>query len=325
MKRREFIALVSGAAVVWPLATRAESPLPVIGYLYIGSQETSTHIQIAFKQGLGEAGYFEGRNVVIEYRWAHNDYARLPELVAELIHMHVAVIAAPSATSAARAARAATSTIPIVFSGGGDPVQAGLVASINHPGGNATGVGGMTEELGVKRLELLLDLLPNARRFVLLANPATMDQLFVDKLKAAASTSGGELEIQTAATPDEIDKVFAMMTQKRTDAVLVNPDTFFMNIRMQLAALAIRHALPAIFPFREDVQAGGLISYGPSITDNARLAGVYTGRILNGEKPADLPVLQPTKFDLAINLKTAKALGLTVPNTLLVQATEVIE
>jgi putative ABC transport system substrate-binding protein len=324
MRRREFISVLGGAAT-WPLVARAEAPLPVIGYLYIGSPETSTHIQTAFRQGLGEAGYFEGRNVVIEYRWAHNDYARLPELVAELINMHVAVIAAPSATSAARAAKAATSTIPIVFSGGGDPVQAGLVASINHPGGNATGVGGMTAELGVKRLELLRDLLPNARRFVLLANPATMNQLFFNDLKAATSTFGGEFEVQTAATPDDIDKVFAMMVQMRTDAVLVDPDTFFINSRVRLAALAIRHALPAIFPFREDAQAGGLMSYGPSITDNARLAGAYTGRVLKGEKPAELPVLQPTKFDLAINLKTAKALGLTVPDSLLVQATEVIE
>jgi putative tryptophan/tyrosine transport system substrate-binding protein len=323
MKRREFIAAL-GCAAAWPLAARAEKPLPVIGYLYIGSPETSAHIQTAFKQGLAETGYFEGRNVVIEYRWAHNEYARLPELVAELIHMHVAVIAAPSATSAARAAKAATSTIPIVFSGGGDPVQAGLVASLNHPGGNATGVGGMTAELGVKRLELLRDLLPNARRFVLLANPATMNQLFFDDLKAAASTFGGEFEIQTAATPDEIDKVFAMMVQKGTDAVLVDPNTFFIDSRMQLAALAIRHALPAIFPFREDAQAGGLMSYGPSITDNARLAGVYTGRVLKGEKPADLPVLQPTKFDLVINLRTAKTLGLDVPSSILVRA-DVIE
>jgi putative ABC transport system substrate-binding protein len=328
MKRRNFIGLI-GAAAAWPLKARAQKlRMPVIGFLSPGSDGPSAHIISAFRRGLAETGYLEGRDVEIEFRWARNINARLPELAADLVRLKVAVIATPASTTAAIAARAATTTIPIVFSGGGDAVRVGLVASLNRPGGNATGVSGMNIELGAKRLEFVRELLPAAKRFVLLVNPnanLAVNESGISDLRAAAAALGGQIEVLSASTPSEIDTAFATLAQKRPDALLVGPDMLFINHPAQLAALAARYAIPAIYPFREDVEAGGLMSYGPSITDNVRLVGVLTGRILKGEKPDDLPVMQPTKFELVINLKTAKALGLTASPTLISRADEVIE
>jgi putative ABC transport system substrate-binding protein len=329
MRRREFITLIGGAGVTWPLRARAQKRrMPVIGFLHPGSDGASAHIISAFRLGLAETGYVEGRDVEIEFRWAQNINARLPELAADLVRLKVAVIATPASTTAAFAAKAATTTIPIVFSGGGDPVRVGLVASLNRPGGNATGVSGMNVELGAKRLELVRELLPAAERFVLLVNPnanSAVNESGVSDLRAAASALGRQIEVLSAGTPGEIDTAFATLAQTRPDVLLVYPDTMFINHGAQLAALAARYAIPAIYPFREDVEAGGLMSYGASITDNVRLVGVLAGRILKGEKPDHLPVMQPTKFELVINLGTAKALGLTVPPTLLSRADQVIE
>ena len=328
MKRRNFIGLI-GAAATWPLRARAQKlRMPVIGFLSPGSDGPSAHIISAFRRGLAETGYVEGRDVEIEFRWAQNINARLPELAADLVRLKVAVIATPASTTAAIAARAATTTIPIVFSGGGDAVRVGLVASLNRPGGNATGVSGMNIELGAKRLEFVRELLPAAKRFVLLVNPnanLAVNESGISDLRAAAAALGGKIEVLSAGTPSEIDTAFAALAQKRPDALLVYPDMLFINRPAQLVALAARYAIPAIYLFREDVEAGGLMSYGPSITDNVRLVGVLAGRILKGEKPGDLPVMQPTKFELVINLKTAKALGLTASPTLISRADEVIE
>jgi ABC-type uncharacterized transport system substrate-binding protein len=301
--------------------------MPVVGVLYAGSPQGSAHIVAAFRQGLGETGYIAGRNFAIEFRWANHDNARLPELAADLVRLQVAVIATPASTAAALAAKAATTTIPIVFSAGLDPVRAGLITSLNRPGGNATGVGGMAADLGAKRLELLRDLLPAVERFDVLVNPNSIvaTESTVTDLRAAASALGREIEVLTAGTPGEIDTAFAMLVQKQAHALVVNPDTLFIDRRVQLVTLAARHAVPAIYPFREDAEAGGLMSFGPSVTDNARLTGVYTGRILKGEKPADLPVVRPTKFEFVINLQTAKTIGLAVAPTLIVRADEVIE
>src|SRR6202171_1952502 len=330
MRRRKFLSVLGGAAVPWPLRARAQKlRMAVIGFLYPGSDgPSSTHIVSAFRLGLAQTGCLAGRDVEIEFRWAQNINARLPELAADLVRLKVAVIATPASTTAAIAAKAATATIPIVFSGGVDPVRVGLVASLNRPGGNATGVSGMNIELGAKRLELVRELLPAAERFVLLVNPnvnLAVNESGISDLRGAASALGGQVEVLSAGTPSEIDTAFATLAQKRPDALLVNPDALFLNRRAQLAALAALYAIPASYPFREDVEAGGLMSYGPSITDNVRLVGVVTGRILKGEKPEDLPVMQPTNFELVINLKTAKALGLTAPPTLLSRADEVIE
>jgi putative ABC transport system substrate-binding protein len=328
MKRRNFIGLI-GAAAAWPLRARAQKlRMPVIGFLSPGSDGPSAHIISAFRRGLAETGYVEGRDVEIEFRWARNINARLPELAADLVRLKVAVIATPASTTAAIAARAATTTIPIVFSGGGDAVRVGLVASLNRPGGNATGVSGMNIELGAKRLEFVRELLPAAKRFALLVNPnanLAVNESGISDLRAAVAALGGQIEVLSASTPSEIDTAFATLAQKRPDALLVGPDMLFINHPAQLAALAARYAIPAIYPFREDVEAGGLMSYGPSITDNVRLVGVLAGRILKGEKPGDLPVMQPTKFELVINLKTAKALGLTASPALISRADEVIE
>jgi putative tryptophan/tyrosine transport system substrate-binding protein len=264
--------------------------------------------------------------VAVEYRWAHSDNNRLPELVADLVRLRVAVIATPGSTAAASAAKSATSTIPIVFSGGGDPVQTGLVASLNRPGGNVTGVSSMSGELGAKRLGLLQELVPRAARFAVLINPNNpLAEAFVTDVRAAAAAIGRQIQVLTASTSRDIDTAFAMLAEKRADALLVGLDPLFVSSRVQLATLASRHAVPAIYPFRDDAEAGGLMSYGPSNTDLVRQAGIYTGRVLKGEKPADMPILRATKFELVINLKTAKALGLTVPASLLATADEVIE
>jgi putative ABC transport system substrate-binding protein len=327
MRRREFITLLGGAATAWPLAARAQQPaMPVIGYLGLGSPEANVYLLASFRRALSEAGYVEGRNVAIEFRWAHNEVDRLPELAANLVRRRVAVIATPSSVSAPLAAKAATSTIPIVFSNGADPVQAGLVASLNRPGGNVTGVTNMSLELGPKRLGLLHELLPGAERFAALVNPnALTAERQIKDAQAAASSIGRRIEVLTASTNRDIDTAFASLVQIRADALTVGTDQFLTSRRVQLATLAARYAIPAIFPTREYAEAGGLMSYGGSRTDRDRVAGLYIGRILRGENPANLPVIQPTKFEFIINLQTARTLGLTVPARLLAQADEVIE
>jgi ABC-type uncharacterized transport system substrate-binding protein len=325
MRRRDFIILV-GSTAVWPCATFAQQ-MPVIGYLHSDSPQSVAPLLAAFHKGLGETGYAEGRNVTIEYRWAQNAISRLPELVADLVRRQVAVIAAPGSTAAALAARAATATIPIVFSVGFDPVQLGLVASLSRPGGNLTGVNSMSNELAAKRLGLLHELLPQAARFAVLANPSTTQALgrLNNDVQTAAAAIGRQVEVLTAGTETDIDTAFASLVQTRANAVLVHPASLFISQRAQILALAARHAVPAIYAFRADAEAGGLISYGVKLAEAHRQAGVYTGRILKGAKPADLPVVQATTFELVINLQTAKALGLEVPPTLLARADEVID
>src|SRR5262245_4920654 len=326
IRRREFITLLGGAAA-WPLAARAQQPaMPVVGFLRAGSPEPNAHLVAAFHKGLGETGYIEGRNVAVEYRWAHNHDDRLPELAADLVRRQVAVIVTPGSTAATAAAKSATRTIPIVFSAGGDPVQTGLVASINRPGGNVTGVSSMSAELGAKRLGLLQELVPRAARFAVLVNPNNpLSEAFVADLRAAAVAIAREIEVLAGSTSGDIDAAFALLVEKRANVLVVGLDPLFVSRRVQLATLAARHAVPAIYPFREDAEAGGLVSYGPSNTDLVRQAGIYTGRVLKGEKPADMPILRATKFELIINLQTAKIMGLTVPPTLLARADEVIE
>jgi len=312
---------------LWPLAACAQQPaMPVVGYLYAGSPEPSAIQVAAFRKGLSETGYVEGRNVAIEFRWAHNEIDRLPELAADLVRRRVAVIVTPGSVTPALAAKAATTTIPIVFSSGADPVQSGLVASLNRPGGNVTGFSTMSNEIGAKRLGLLHELLPGAARFAVLVNPnSPTAELQIKDAQAAASTIGRQVEILYAGTNSEIDTAFASLVQKRADALLVSSEGFFTNRRVQLVTLAARHAVPAIYHVREFAEAGGLMSYGPSQTDQWRQVGIYVGRILKGEKPADLPVMRPTKFEFIINLQTARLLGITVPPTLLAIADEVIE
>jgi putative ABC transport system substrate-binding protein len=325
--RREFITLLGGAAS-WPLAARAQqAALPVIGFLSAGTQEAFAHLMAAFRRGLKEAGFAEGENVTIEYRWGNNENNRLPELAADLVRRRVAVIVTPVSTAAALAAKATTTTIPIVFSAGTDPVQAGLVASLNRPGGNLTGVHFLAAALGAKRLGLLHELRPGAERFCLLVNPnnPVATEAVTKDVTAAAAVIGRQIEVVTAGSYRDIDAAFAALVQKRADALLVVADTLFMTRRVQLATLATRHLVPAIYPWREFAEVGGLMSYGPSQADRFRQVGLYTGRILKGEKPADLPVMQATTFELVINLQTARALGLEVPATLLARADEVIE
>jgi putative ABC transport system substrate-binding protein len=325
MKRREFITLLGGAAAAWPLAARAQQPsMPVIGYLGSEAPGPWTPRLRAFRQGLGEAGYVEGRNVAIEFRWAESQYDRLPALAAELVHRQPAVIFASPGLSAL-AAKAATATIPIVFTSGIDAVESGLVASLSRPGGNLTGATNLVRELEPKQLELLHELVPTATTIACLINAANpVENRSTETLQAAARSLGLQLLLLQASSERDFDAVFASLRQQRAGALLMSGPLFNGRVE-ELAALTMRHAVPAIIANREFAVAGGLASYGGSIDDQHRLAGIYIGRILKGEKPADLPVQESTKVELVINLKTAKALGLTVPITLLGRADEVIE
>ena len=327
MRRREFITLVGGATA-WPLAARAQEPsrLPIIGFLSPASSEVLVERLRAFRSGLKETGYVEGENVAIEYRWAENHIDRLPELAADLVRRQVAVIATPGSTPAALAAKAATSTVPIVFSTGADPVSLGLVASLNRPGGNATGVSDMGGAMAAKQLGLLHELLPTAARFAVLVHPNNpLRELLIKDAQAAASANGRQIEVVTASTNREIDEAFAIFAQKQVDACLISPDVFFTSGRVRIVILAAHYKIPAIYYQRDFAEAGGLMSYGINPADRERIVGTYVGRVLKGEKPADLPVQRTTKFEFVINLQTAKLLGLTVPATLLATADEVIE
>ena len=325
--RREFAVLLGGAAAAWPIGARGQqAAFPVIGLLSGGSPESTAHLVAAFRKGLSESGYVEGHNVAIEFRWARGQYDQLSELAADLVRRRVVAIVTPDSMPAALAAKAATTTIPIVFGTGGDPIQTGLVASLSRPGGNVTGVSAMNVEVVAKRFGLMHELIPAAARFALLVNPSNpLTEPTIKGVQAAASSIGRQLELLTANTNRDIDAAFATLVQKRTDALLIAGDAFFTNRLVQLATLAVYHRVPASYGIRDFVATGGLMSYGSRFTDMFRQAGIYTGRILKGEKPADLPILQPTKFELVINLQTAKMLGLTVPPTLLARADEVIE
>jgi putative ABC transport system substrate-binding protein len=327
MRRRDFISLLSGAAAVWPLAGRAQQPaMPVIGFLNGGSPDGYAPMVAAFRQGLKEAGYVEGQNVTIEYRWAEGHYDRLPTIAADLVHRGVTVIAATS-TPAAFSAKAATTTIPIVFTTGADPVQLGLVNSLSQPGGNVTGVAQLNVELGPKWLELLHELVPTAKVMALLLNPTSpAAETQAREVYAAAGTRGLQLHVLHASAERDFDTVFAGLAQLKVSGLAIGgADPFFVSRIEQLAALTVQYAVPAICQFREFVAAGGLASYGGSIRAAYRLAGIYAGRILKGDKPAELPVQQMMKIELVINLKTAKALGLTIPPSIMVRADEVIE
>ena len=326
MKRREFITILGGAVAAWPLAARAQQPaIPVIGFLNGASYDLSAYLVRAFHQGLSETGYVEGRNVAIEYRSADGQYDRLPALAADLVRRKVSVIAA-TGTPTGLPAKAATTTIPIVFVTGSDPVEQGLVASLNRPGGNLTGATTLAVELGQKRLELLHEVVPTATLIGVLVNPTGPNlKAVLRDLQAAARTLGLPIHVLHASTERDFDTVFATLVQLRAGALVIGTDTFFNSQSGKLAALTVRHAVPAIYQYREFAAAGGLMSYAGSITDAYRLAGVYTGRILKGKKPSDLPVQQSTKVELFINLKTAKALGITIPQSVLVRADEVIQ
>jgi putative ABC transport system substrate-binding protein len=323
--RRKFLATL-GVAAAWPFAARAQqTAMPVIGFLGSSAPVDRAHYLTAFRQGLRESGYLEGQNVAIEYRWAQDQYDRLPDLAADLVRRQVTLIAAHD-TPSAIAAKAATTTIPIVFASGGDPLKLGLVASLNRPGGNVTGVTFVVAELGAKQLGLLHELQPGAVRVGVLVDPNfALTQSFVSDVQAAALSIGKQIEVLEAPTGRDIDAVFARLAQKPIDALLVGPGPLQNNRRLQLATLAAYHRVPAIYPLRVFAEAGGLMSYGTSITDAYRQAGAYTGRILKGEKPADLPVMQSIKFEFVINLSTARAFGLSFPPGLLAIADEVIE
>ena len=327
LRRRDFITMLGGAAAAWPTAARAQqSARPVVGVLGATTAQGYAAQLAAFRQGLNEAGFVEGRNVAIEYRWAEDQYDRLPAMAADLVRRQVAVIATIGGNAASLAAKAATATIPVVFHGSLDPVEAGFVASLNRPGGNLTGVVTLNVDTGQKRLELIHELVPTATTIGLLLNPTNaVAEIQSKDLQAAARTLGLQLRVLHASTERDFDEVFATLIRLRAGGLVIGSDGFFVSRSEQLAALTVRHALPAIFQYRAFVTAGGLMSYGGSVTDSFRLSGIYTGRILKGEKPADLPVQQATKVELMINLKTAKALGLTVPLPLLGRADEVIE
>ncbi len=326
MRRRNFIALLGGAAAAWPLAARTQQPgMPVIGFLNGQTAVGFTHLVDAFRKGLGEIGYVEGQNVAIDFRWADGQGDRLPALAAELVKRRVAVLVGTG--GAHLAAKEATTIIPVVCSMGGDPVKLGIVDSLNRPSGNITGVSVFTADLEAKRLELLHELIPKAPLIGVLIDPKF--QLSVDvqlqEVRAAARKLGQEIRIVQASTESELDAAFATLVEMRVSALLVTGGPFFLNGRDRLLALTAHHALPAVYENHEFTRAGGLMSYGTTVTDVYRQIGVYTGRILKGEKPGDLPVLQPTKFDIAVNLKTARALGLEIPTTILLRADEVIE
>jgi putative tryptophan/tyrosine transport system substrate-binding protein len=326
MKRRDFITLLSGAAA-WPLVARAQqSAMPVVGYLNASSPEDAEPRAAAFRRGLQESGYVEGQNVAIEYRWAERQIERLPALAADLVQRQVKVIAATT-TPAALAAQAATTTIPIVFETGSDPVRLGLVVNLNRPGGNATGVTSLIVEVQPKRLELLHELLPTVSVMALLVNPndRALAQVQARELLSAARNRGLELHVLNASSERDFDAVFADIKRLRAGGLVIGAGSVFVGNINKLAALTVRHGVPAIYEERNFAAAGGLMSYGSDVSDSYRLAGAYTGRILKGENPAELPVIQPTKFELVLNLKTAKALGVTVPSTLLARADEVIE
>jgi putative tryptophan/tyrosine transport system substrate-binding protein len=328
MKRREFIMLL-GSAAAWPLVARAQPDMkPVIGYVGFGALDNSVLYLAAFRKGLGETGYVEGQNVAIEYRWLEGRYALMPEVTTELARSAVAIIATPGTPpSAVRAAMAVTATIPIVFGVGDDPVKWGIVAALGRPNANATGINFFVSEVVTKRLELLRELVPGTARIAVLLNSGdpTRSESTLNDVQAAARTLGLQTQVLNASTGREIEAAFAMLARERPDALFVGPDGFFNSRRVQLAMLAARHAIPSIFAVREYADAGGLMSYGTSLTDMHRQVGVYTGRILKGAKPADLPVIQSDKFELVINAPTARMLGLTVPDKLLALADEVIE
>jgi len=327
MRRREFITLLGGAAVAWPLAARAQQAAnPVIGFLHSASAGPNVAFVAAFNKGLADAGFIDGKNATIEYRWAAGAIDQLPELASDLVGRKVAVIATPGSTPAAFAAKAATATIPIVFAIGGDPVALGLVASLNRPGGNLTGISFQTTEVAAKVLGMLHELLPQTVRVVAIVNPQNeFTEAFVKNLQAGAVALGLQVEVFHASTDSEIETSFAQIAQRPGTALLLGPDAVYTSRRAQIVALAARYALPTMYVVREFAADGGLISYGPDLTNAYNEAGNYTGRVLKGEKTAEMPIVQPTKFQLVINLKTAKALNLVVPDKLLALADEVIE
>ena len=327
MKRREFITLVGGVAAAWPLLAHAQQrPMPVIGFLHSASPGPFARAVDAFRQGLSEAGYVEGQNVAIEYRWAEGQYDRLPALAADLAGGHVSVIVAVAGNAPALAAKAATTTIPIVFVSGGDPVSAGLVASLNRPGGNVTGVSWIATALVPKQMELLRRSVGNAALIAALVNPSYPDHdLQLQELQQGADAIGQEIKVVQAASAHDIDTAFVSLVQMSANALIIANDPFFVNRRDQIVALAAKHRMPAMYFSREFPTGGGLLSYGASLVEAARQGGIYTGKILRGEKTADLPVMQSTKFEFIVNLKTAKVLSLEIPPTVLALADEVIE
>ena len=325
MLRRDFLSVL-GSAAAWPLAAQAQQPaVPVVGLFFAGQPETYATTLAAFRRGLSEVGFVEGRNLTIEYRWANNDRARLPELAADLVRRNVNVIAAPQ-LSAALAAKAATTTIPIVFQTGGDPVEVGLVASFNRPGGNLTGTTTMGQELTAKRFALLHELKPDTAPLALLTHPANPNlELLIRESQAAAASFKRPIEVMYASTRQDIDMIFASLAQKRIGGLAIPTENFLTTRRVQTATLAIRHSIPTIYGERADAAAGGLMSYGTDSNEQSRQVGVYVGRILNGEKPGDLPIARATKFQFVINLQTATTIGINVPPGLLAIADEVIE
>jgi putative ABC transport system substrate-binding protein len=328
VNRRDFITLLGGAAVAWPLAARAQqTAMPVVGFVNASSADGSLDRVRAFRRGLSEAGYVEGQNVTVEYHWLEGQFDRLPSLMADLVRRHVAVIATPAGNYASQAAKAATTTIPIVFGVGEDPVKLGLVASLARPGSNATGVNFLVGEVLAKRLGLLHDVVPKAVRIAVLVNPANVSvtESALRDIPEAARSIGLQIQFLNARTGGEIEAAFATIARDRADALFVSADIFFVSRRVQFATLATRYAIPATYHSREFVDVGGLMSYGTTVVDHFRQVGVYAGQILKGAKPADLPVLQSTKFEFVINLQTARALGLEVPNSVQLLADEVIE
>jgi putative ABC transport system substrate-binding protein len=326
IRRREFIVTVGGAAATWPLAARAQqAAMPIVAFVNAG--RSFALWSNAFRQGLNESGYVEGQNVMVEYHWLEGQFSRLPQLMAELVRRRVAAIATPGGNYAAQAAKAATTTIPIVFGVGDDPVKLGLVSSLARPGGNATGINYFTTEITSKRLGLLHDLVPKAVRIAVLVNPANIPnaEATLREIPEAARAIGLEIQVLNASTSREIETAFAIMVRERADALLVNADAFFGTRVVQFATLAAHHGIPAAYSSRTYAEVGGLMSYGTDVPDTFRQVGVYTGQILNGVKPADLPVLQSTKFEFVINLQTARALGIEVPNAIQLLADEMIE